>query len=67
MANEMEWADDPGRRDTVDVRCAQPTETPPYAGYQKGCGWKGTAIAVTEDGATSLRPEECPECGGPIE
>lgn len=65
-----EWADDPGTRRTVAVRCA--AEPMPINKWVRplditGCGWTGGAIAVTQYGATELRPEECPECGGQIE
>lgn len=62
----MGWADDIGTCVSVEVQCVQPTETPPFFGYQKGCGWKGTTLALTQYGATGLYLEECPECAGPI-
>ena len=53
-----EWADDPGRRQFIRVRCARPEED---------CGWTGNAAVVTQYGCTSLEIEECPECGGGVE
>ena len=66
---------DLGTRRTVAVRCVEPTEYPEvyFSGVpvvwrgEEGCGWTGSAIAVTEHGAVSLLPEECPSCGGKIE
>lgn len=32
-----------------------------------GCGWEGTVTCHEEYGTVDIEPEECPECGGPIE
>lgn len=60
-----EWADDPGTRGDIEIRCVQPSD-----GYPNGimsCGWRGTVRAVTQYGATTWEIIECPQCGGPVE
>lgn len=52
-----EWADDPGTRRAVAVVCEN----------FEACDWRGSAVVVTQYGATDYQPEECPQCGGAIE
>ena len=76
----LEWADDPGARYTVNVRCVEPTPSCDLCGewepeqhshtamgLEVGCGWSGTVRAVRQYGAVTLETEQCLECGGAVE
>jgi len=57
----MDTATDPGRRQTVDVRCDRINNN-----AENGCGWTGATVQITQYGSTSLRTEHCPCCDAPL-